>query len=65
MSDVFGRRLRAYRKLKHLTQHELAEKMGVSVSIIGSLERATRTPSPEFISRLVIVLQATEEELMG
>jgi transcriptional regulator with XRE-family HTH domain len=65
MSDVFGRKLRAFRKLKHLTQTELANKIGVSVSIIGSLERGTREPSKDIIERLTAVLNVHEWELMG
>lgn len=65
MSDVFGRKMRAYRKLKHLTQIQLAEQLGVSVAIIGSLERGTRTPTPQMVAQLTRVLQVTEEELFG
>ena len=65
MSDVFGRKLRAFRKLKHLTQTELAKKIGVSVAIIGSLERGTRAPSKEIIERLTTVLNVHERELLG
>lgn len=64
MSDVFGRRLRAYRKLKHLTQSELADKVGVSVAIIGSLERCTREPSPEIVERITKILDVTARDLL-
>lgn len=65
MSDVFGRKLRAYRKLKHWTQSELAVMVGVSVAIIGALERGTRTPTGEMLSRLQEVLMVSEAELPG
>ncbi|MCL6517392.1 helix-turn-helix transcriptional regulator [Alicyclobacillus sp.] len=65
MSDVFARRLRAYRKLKHWTQAELASAVGVSVAIIGGLERGTRKPTPDLVARLTEVLQVTEAELTG
>ncbi|GEO26319.1 hypothetical protein AAC03nite_21040 [Alicyclobacillus acidoterrestris] len=65
MSDVFGRKMRAYRKLKHLTQIELAEQLGVSVAIVGSLERGTRMPTPQMVERLTEVLNVTETELFG
>ncbi|MDQ0190132.1 helix-turn-helix transcriptional regulator [Alicyclobacillus cycloheptanicus] len=65
MSDVFGRRLRAYRKLKRLTQAELAKELGVSISIIGSLERGTRVPPWDLFVRLIEVLNVTERELLG
>ncbi|OFW81978.1 MAG: transcriptional regulator [Alicyclobacillus sp. RIFOXYA1_FULL_53_8] len=63
MSDAFGRRLRAYRKLKHWTQSELADQIGVSIAIIGSLERGTRMPTQEQLQRITRVLQVTEQEL--
>jgi transcriptional regulator with XRE-family HTH domain len=63
--DVFGRRLRAYRKLKHWTQIELAEKVGVSVAIIGGLERGTRYPNKALVERLCDVLQVSPAELLG
>ncbi|SFU99564.1 helix-turn-helix domain-containing protein [Alicyclobacillus macrosporangiidus] len=65
MSDVFARRLRAYRKLKHWTQAELAAAAGVSVAIIGGLERGTRAPTPALVQRLTEILQVTEAELLG
>ncbi|WP_081841323.1 helix-turn-helix domain-containing protein [Alicyclobacillus macrosporangiidus] len=65
MSDVFARRLRAYRKLKHWTQAELAAAAGVSVAIIGGLERGTRAPTPALVQRLTEILHVTEAELLG
>lgn len=65
MSDIFGRKLRAFRKLKNLTQIELAERLGVSVAIVGSLERGTRTPTPQLIRDIAELLHATEDELFG
>ncbi len=65
MSDVFGRKLRAYRKLKHWTQTELAREVGVSIAIIGSLERGTRKPTQDMLKKLKHVLRVSEEELFG
>lgn len=65
MSDIFGRRLRAFRKLKNWTQIELAEEIGVSVAVIGGLERGTRAPSGPVMKALEHALQASREELFG
>jgi transcriptional regulator with XRE-family HTH domain len=65
MSDVFGRKLRAYRKLKHWTQSELAKEVDVSVAIIGSLERGTRIPTKDILQKLKHVLCVSEQELFG
>jgi transcriptional regulator with XRE-family HTH domain len=63
VSETFGRRLRAYRKLKHWTQVELADRLGVSVAIVGSMERGVRQPTTEMTVQLCKTLQVTEEEL--
>lgn len=66
MSDsLFARKLRAYRKLKSLTQVELAQSLGVSVAIVGSLERGTRTPTPQLVAGISQVLDVTEADLFG
>lgn len=65
MSDVFGRRLRAYRKLKHWTQVDLANELGVSVAIVGAMERGTRLPSAPLMQQLCRLLDVTVEELLG
>lgn len=65
MLDDFGKRLRAYRKLKRWTQARLAEKVGVSVAIIGGLERGVRSPSNDLVRKLMEVLDVTELELNG
>jgi transcriptional regulator with XRE-family HTH domain len=63
MLDTFARRLRAYRKLKHWTQVELGKKLGVSVAIVGSLERGTREPTELLIQQICEVLNVTKEDL--
>jgi transcriptional regulator with XRE-family HTH domain len=65
MSDTIGKRLRAFRKLKNLTQQELADRLHVSIAIVGAVERGTRTPSPELLRSIHAVLGVTEQELRG
>jgi len=43
--QVFGRRLKALRKERKMTQEELADKLGLHNSYIGLLERGERIPS--------------------
>ncbi|WP_040953075.1 helix-turn-helix domain-containing protein [Gorillibacterium massiliense] len=57
-------RVRAFRKLKGLTQTDLADKMGVSVSVIGAVERAARKPDAALIRRIAEVLHVGEEEIL-
>ncbi|MDB5083469.1 MAG: transcriptional regulator [Bacilli bacterium] len=56
MQEDFGRKMRAYRKLKHLTQKELADRLSISVSIIGGIERGNRTPTAELAQRIYEVI---------
>lgn len=65
MSDTIGKRLRAYRKLKNLTQQELADKLHVSIAIVGAIERGTRNPSQDLLYSIHHVLGVTEQELRG
>ena len=43
-AEKWGRRIRAYRKLKGYTQEGFAKEIGVSVSILGEIERGNRLP---------------------
>ncbi|GGJ09081.1 putative HTH-type transcriptional regulator YazB [Alicyclobacillus cellulosilyticus] len=63
MWDAFGRRLRAFRKMRCWTQQELAHAAGISLAVIGSLERGTRRPTPDLVKRLAAVLRVSESEL--
>jgi transcriptional regulator with XRE-family HTH domain len=65
MQDTIGKRLRAYRKLKNLTQQELADRLHVSIAIVGAIERGTRAPSNELLRQIHEVLGVTEQELRG
>lgn len=61
--ENWGRRIRAFRKLKGYTQKGLAEQMGVSVSILGEVERGTRTPTKELLESISTILNVNIEEL--
>lgn len=41
---MLGLKVAYYRKLKHLTQEELADALGASTSYIGSIESKTYKP---------------------
>lgn len=63
VQETFTRRLRAYRKLKLWTQHELARQLGVSVAVVGGLERGTRIPTDSEIEQIIELLDVTRSEL--
>ncbi|WFR65471.1 helix-turn-helix transcriptional regulator [Paenibacillus amylolyticus] len=58
-------RIRAFRKLKGLTQHELAAETGISLAILGTIERGNRKVSQQELDRISDVLAISTEELQG
>jgi transcriptional regulator with XRE-family HTH domain len=61
----WGRRIRAFRKLKGYTQDELAKALHVSVSIIGAVERGKKVPSPQLFEDIANELKVHTQELKG
>ncbi|MFC0216093.1 helix-turn-helix domain-containing protein [Paenibacillus chartarius] len=58
-----AQRIRAFRKLKGYTQNELADQLGVSIAILGAIERGTRKPDPRILQNIAGVLGIDMEEL--
>jgi transcriptional regulator with XRE-family HTH domain len=48
-----GKALKSVRTSKGLTQAQLADKMGYSVTFVCNIENGDRKPSMEFLDRLV------------
>ncbi|WP_335872125.1 helix-turn-helix domain-containing protein [Bacillus sp. 2205SS5-2] len=62
-ADKWGRRIRAFRKLKGYTQEGFAKELAVSVSVLGEVERGNRMPSQELLAKITEVLGIPYEEL--
>lgn len=62
-AEKWGRRIRAYRKLKGFTQESFARELDVSVSILGEIERGNRLPKKEFIERVAGALNISIDDL--
>ncbi|WP_026688664.1 helix-turn-helix domain-containing protein [Alteribacter aurantiacus] len=60
---IWGRRIRAFRKLKGYTQESFAKELDISVSVLGEIERGNRKPSDELIASVANTLGITIEEL--
>lgn len=59
-------RVRYYRKLRSMTQSQLAERVGVTQAYICSLENGKRTnPSLQLLLKIARALDVTVEELAG
>jgi len=66
MSDLrvqFGRRLRALRIERELTQEDLANAAGVSTVFISSIERGKYAPSFDNLTKLARVLDVPVKDL--
>lgn len=62
-AEKWGRRIRAFRKLKGYTQEGFAKDLGISVSILGEVERGNRLPSESFIKDVSDILNIPITEL--
>ena len=62
-AEKWGRRIRAFRKLKGFTQESFAKDLGVSVSVLGEIERGNREPNKKFIEEVAKALNVSIEEL--
>ena len=60
---LFGRRVRSLRRLRDLTQEELADSTGLSVEYISRIERGLTSPSFDSIAILAKSLQAEPQSL--
>ncbi|WP_209125626.1 helix-turn-helix domain-containing protein [Alkalihalobacillus sp. BA299] len=62
-NEQWGRRIRAFRKLKGHTQESFAYALGISISVLGEVERGTRVPTEDMIEKIAAALQISKEEL--
>ena len=51
-AEKWGRRIRAFRKLKGYTQESFSRELGVSVSILGEIERGNRLPAGDLLEKI-------------
>ncbi|UXH42858.1 helix-turn-helix domain-containing protein [Rossellomorea vietnamensis] len=63
-TDKWGRRIRAFRKLKGFTQESLAKELSISVSVLGEVERGSRIPKEDFLENVAEVLDIPLNDLM-
>jgi transcriptional regulator with XRE-family HTH domain len=62
--QLFGRRLRALRKLRGLTQEELGERSDVSGKLVGQIERGAGNPTLEVITGFADALSVEPAALL-
>lgn len=61
----FGSRLKELRKQSGLTQQQLADRIGVTKSVISFYELRERSPSPEVLAKLSWVFHVSTDYLLG
>jgi transcriptional regulator with XRE-family HTH domain len=60
---ILGKNIKLLRKHKGLTQAVLAEKTGISVIFLSSIERGTKFPKPDTLGKIAQVLSIEVFEL--
>ncbi|MBO9605938.1 MAG: helix-turn-helix transcriptional regulator [Paenibacillaceae bacterium] len=60
---ALAQRIRAFRKLKGLTQLELAQRLDVSIAIVGAIERGTRKADSRILRQIADALGVDAKEL--
>lgn len=60
-----GQRVRAFRKLKGYTQQDLADLAGISLTVLGAVERGNRRLEDQILDKIANVLGVPMEELVN
>ncbi len=62
--ELLGRKIRQQRKEKKYTLEQLAEKLNVSTTFIGQIERAKGIPSLETLVKIANILEISTDSLL-
>ena len=62
---AIGSRIRRRRLYMKYSQEQLAEKLGISVSFLGHIERGTRKMSLDSLYRIARTLECSSDFLLG
>ena len=65
MVYCLGQRLQEQRRLKNLSQKEVAKSIGVSASIVSNYESGERTPSVVILIALARLYHCSTDYLLG
>lgn len=63
IKSLFGKRIKEFRKIKNMTQADLAEMTGVDDKHISCIENGKNFPSADLIDRLAIALNVEPKDL--
>jgi len=63
MSSNLGRLIRKARRMRDLTQEEVAQMAGISRSLVASIETGISTPSLATLKKIALALDIPSSEL--
>lgn len=63
--NTVGQRIKQLRVKSGMTQHQLAERLGVSTSTVGMYESGRRSPDNEMLVKIGSVFSVTIDSLLG
>jgi len=63
--EEMGRKIREERKRLKLTQDQLSEKAGISLSFLGHIERGTRKMSVDTLVKICAALNCSADEILS
>lgn len=61
----FGLKLKELRKQAGMTQQQLADKLGITKSVVSYYELSERTPSPDVLRDLALIFKVSADYLLG
>ena len=61
---LIGKQIRYYRRIKEMSQRQLAYKVGVSVGWIGRIERGIHLPNMKLLFKIAGALQVQVKDLI-
>lgn len=61
----FGQVLKKLRLQEGLTQQQLADRLGITKSVVSYYELHERTPSPEILIKLAAIFHVSTDYLLG
>jgi len=65
MKNNFGKNISRYRKLKNITQEELANKLGITFQAVSKWETGQTYPDITLLPNLAAILELSIDKLMG
>jgi len=63
--ELLGQNIQTIRKLKGLTQQELADQIGINLQSLSKIERGVNYPTFDTLEKIIETLQVTPNELLS